>query len=379
MIEGTHYHLVYNGQIVASKHRKHIRDHRCTKELKMFIMQKTQLSEAAFADIDWQSHKRSVTHVQRRPKHIPCQVSTQMAPSGKVSIPVKYPGVCPSCNEPIEDFKHFLTCPNLERRKWHAILKTSLRHRSPRYTDPSPHSTRADCPPTSQSDYDRVGQLLPFRWSKHWTTLQLQYLQRNHIEVKNKNHGLSWSSNILHLMWDHCYEEWIIRNKDRHGKDADDKAQRRLEKAHRSIRELYDLKPKCSLQAQQHYFYPTVEDHFRRDTGASSLENWLETYEPMIIQNARHRKNTSDVRLRPIHKVFCLIRTAPPRNPITMMAPRQRTPTLTTRPITTYFHPHRITSPTLTLDTNTTLETTATIAQTASTPHIPATTVTLPP
>ncbi|KAG7369378.1 hypothetical protein IV203_032121 [Nitzschia inconspicua] len=83
-------------------------------------------------------------------------------------------------------------------------------------------------------------------------------------------------------MWDHCYKEWKTRNSARHGKDVEDKAQRRLETAHRGIRDLYDLKPKCSLQAQQHYFYPTVEDHFRRDTDARSLENWLETYQPMI-------------------------------------------------------------------------------------------------
>ncbi|KAG7366948.1 hypothetical protein IV203_029618 [Nitzschia inconspicua] len=67
-------------------------------------------------------------------------------------------------------------------------------------------------------------------------------------------------------MWDHCYKEWLNRNKARNGKDADDKAQRQLEKAHLSIRALYDLKPKCSLQAQRHYFDPTVEDHFCLDT-----------------------------------------------------------------------------------------------------------------
>ncbi|KAG7343793.1 hypothetical protein IV203_021801 [Nitzschia inconspicua] len=32
VIEGTHCHLIYDGQTVASKHRKHIRDHRRTKE-----------------------------------------------------------------------------------------------------------------------------------------------------------------------------------------------------------------------------------------------------------------------------------------------------------------------------------------------------------
>ncbi|KAG7339286.1 hypothetical protein IV203_023993 [Nitzschia inconspicua] len=60
MIDGTNCNLIKEKQTVASKHRKHIRDHRRTKELKTYIKQKTGMSEAAFADIDWQSHERSV-------------------------------------------------------------------------------------------------------------------------------------------------------------------------------------------------------------------------------------------------------------------------------------------------------------------------------
>ncbi|KAG7369008.1 multi-sensor signal transduction multi-kinase [Nitzschia inconspicua] len=130
-----------------------------------------------------------------------------------------------------------------ERRKWHAALKTSLRHRSHRVPERIAHLLH------SQTTIGWDNFLLG-RWSKHWITLQLQYLQRSHIEVKKKNHGLSWSSNIIRLMWDHCYKEWNTRNKARHGKDAEDKAQRRLEKAHRSIKDQHNLKPKCSLQAQ---------------------------------------------------------------------------------------------------------------------------------
>ncbi|KAG7351349.1 hypothetical protein IV203_010709 [Nitzschia inconspicua] len=41
MIEGTHCHLIYDGQTVSSKHCKHIRDHRRTRELMTYIKQKT--------------------------------------------------------------------------------------------------------------------------------------------------------------------------------------------------------------------------------------------------------------------------------------------------------------------------------------------------
>ncbi|KAG7361856.1 reverse transcriptase RNA-dependent DNA polymerase [Nitzschia inconspicua] len=378
MIDGTNCHLIYDGQTVASKHRKNIRDHRRTKELKTYIKQKTGMSEAAFADIDWQSHERSVNTFKDGPHIFLVKFLHGWLPVGKLVSrynPIKYPSACPSCDEPVEDFKHFLTCPNPERRKWHATLTTSLRHRCESVdTDPALldlllwglNHWLQSAPIPAHRVPDRISHLLHSqttigwdnfllgRWSKHWTTLQLQYLQRNHIEVKHKNHGLSWSSNIIRLMWDHCYKEWTTRNKARHGKDAEDKAQRRLEKSHRNIRDLYKLKPKCSLQAQRHYFYPTVEDHFRTDPDANSLENWLETYEPMIKQNIRHRRTNSDRRLRQIDEVFQLTRTAPPHNPTPTTVPRQRTPTLTTRPITTYFPPNRITSPTPTLETTTT-------------------------
>ncbi|KAG7374955.1 hypothetical protein IV203_014050 [Nitzschia inconspicua] len=193
-----------------------------------------------------------------------------MAPSGKfVSryIPVKYPGACPSCDEPNEDSKHFLTCPNSERRKWHAALETSLRHRCESVDTDSAlldlllwglNHWLQGTPIPAQRVPERIAHLLHSqttigwdnflegRGSKHWTTLQLQYLQQNHIEVKKKNHGLSWSSNIIRPMWDHSYKEWNTRNKARHGKDAEVKVQRRLEKAHRSIKDHYNLKPKCS-------------------------------------------------------------------------------------------------------------------------------------
>ncbi|KAG7352859.1 hypothetical protein IV203_008907 [Nitzschia inconspicua] len=121
MIEGTHCHLIYNGQTVASKHRKHIRDHRRTKELKTYIMQKTQMSGAAFADIDWQSHERSVNTFKDGSHMFLVKFLHGWLPVGKLvsrNDPVKYPSVCPSCDEPVEDFKHFLICPNPERRKW---------------------------------------------------------------------------------------------------------------------------------------------------------------------------------------------------------------------------------------------------------------------
>ncbi|KAG7374486.1 hypothetical protein IV203_013581 [Nitzschia inconspicua] len=221
MIEGTNCHLIYDGQTVASKHRKHIRDHRRTKELKTYIKQKTGMSEAAFADIDRQSHERSVNTFKDGPHIFLVKFLHGWLPVGKLVSrynPVKYPSACPSCDEPVEDSKHFLTCLNPEHRKWRVTLTTSLRHRCESVdTDPAlldlllwglNHWIQGAPIPAHRvpewiahllHSQTTIGwdNLLLGRWSKHWTTLQLQYLQRNHIEVKNKNHGLLWSSNIV--------------------------------------------------------------------------------------------------------------------------------------------------------------------------------------
>ncbi|KAG7373135.1 hypothetical protein IV203_033859 [Nitzschia inconspicua] len=255
-------------------------------------------AEAAFVDIDWQCHERSGNTFKDGPHMFLVEFLYGWLPLGKLVSrynPVKFPIVCPSCDEPNEDFKHFLTCPNPERRKWHAALKTSLRHRC------DPQSTRADGPPTPQPDYDRVGQLTP--------RPVVQALDHPPVAIPTTESH-----------WD-----------------------------------LYDLKPKCSLQSQRRFYYPTVEDHFRRDTDASSLENWLETYEAMIMQSVRDCRTNSDRRLRQIDEVFHFVRTAPPRNPTPTMA--SATTYYANTDNSSHQHilpPQRITSPISTLETTTT-------------------------
>ncbi|KAG7347746.1 hypothetical protein IV203_016451 [Nitzschia inconspicua] len=223
MISGTHCNLIYNGQTVVSKHHKHIRDHRRTKELKTYIMQKTQVSEAAFADIDWQSSPNAPL-TRSKTAHT-CSLSSFYTDGSQreswtlSSTPVfAHPAM-----SPLKILNTTPHAPTQSVRQWHAALKTSFG------TD---------------------------------------YLQRNHIEVKNKNHSLSWSSNIIRLMRNHCYKEWLTRNKARHGNDADDKAQRRLEKAHRSIWDLYDLKPKS------------------KPSDITSTLQWRTTFAEILMQEA---------------------------------------------------------------------------------------------
>ncbi|KAG7373291.1 hypothetical protein IV203_034015 [Nitzschia inconspicua] len=102
-------------------------------------MQKTQMSEDAFADINWQSHERSVNTFIDGPHIFLVKFLHGWLPVGKVISrydPAKYPGACPSCDEAIKDFKHFLTFPNPEHHKWHAASSIQKRNESLN-TDPA--------------------------------------------------------------------------------------------------------------------------------------------------------------------------------------------------------------------------------------------------
>jgi hypothetical protein len=77
-----------------------------------------------------------------------------------------------------------------------------------------------------------------------------------------------------------------------------------MDKARRETRALYDLKPLCFLRAQRQYFYATLEDHFDKERDTRNLENWVETYRPMIEQDAKLRQDTLRRRLRPIDEIF---------------------------------------------------------------------------
>ncbi|KAG7368155.1 hypothetical protein IV203_030898 [Nitzschia inconspicua] len=184
------------------------RYHHRTKELKVYIMQKTQLSEDTFSDINGQSHERSFNTFKYGPHIFLVKFLHGWLRVGKLVPrynPVKYPSACPSCDEPSRDSKHYPTCLNPEHRKWHAALKTSLWHRcgSVVLLDLllwGLNHWLQGTPIPAHRVPKRIAHPLHSQTMIGWDNfllgrLQLQYLQRNLIEVKIK-HGLSWSSNI---------------------------------------------------------------------------------------------------------------------------------------------------------------------------------------
>jgi hypothetical protein len=130
------------------------------------------------------------------------------------------------------------------------------------------HSTsRYEGPyPPLVEDQQCIGwnQLLFGRWSTLWTTHQTSYIQRRNIHVTSTNQGDGWSSQVIALIWKHCYQAWIDRNHALHGHTRQTKNLARCHRAQYRLRALYDLKHQCSQFVCNFWFYPSLDEHLNQ-------------------------------------------------------------------------------------------------------------------
>jgi hypothetical protein len=96
---------------------------------------------------------------------------------------------------------------------------------------------------------------------------------------------------IIKLIWKHCHDEWLNRNTILHGNTLQTRNQARLHQVQYRIRSLYDLRHLCSLHARTHWYYPSLEVHFARDSDPRQLEHWLAINEGRILSYATNRQN----------------------------------------------------------------------------------------
>jgi len=132
LFTGVICHLCINKETIGSKHRKLIRDVRRRQDVKRYIQKKANMDEGAFSEIDWNSHEQTVRSFQSGTRIFLVKFLHRWLPVGKhVSRydPTKYRGNCHSCDEPVEDFHHFLSCPDPERKEWQSTLRTKIRER----------------------------------------------------------------------------------------------------------------------------------------------------------------------------------------------------------------------------------------------------------
>ncbi|CAB9507303.1 expressed unknown protein [Seminavis robusta] len=265
-------------------------------------MNKHEWDSNTFEDIDWKCHGRALNRLDHHRTSL-TKYLCNWHPVGKRvnKYHPKYPIACASCGAPEENREHVLRCPKRqsERTAWKKALK--------QYTDK--HNTHPmlqtlllsalqkvlDGEDTTGIEYDdsvadianaqaAIGwdQLLKGRLSKQWAQRQDQHLKECNLKTHRKN-GQTWLTGIIQELLNQWFELWEARNHDRHGKDAQTKAQAANQQVIHELQLLYD-KYTGNLRTEQAWLLQTPINT-RSQWPTASIRQWINTWEPVLEES----------------------------------------------------------------------------------------------
>lgn len=277
---------------------------RTVPPLKEKLMHRCFWIEEDYNDVNWTAHSQALKrHHQHRVTMV--KYLNDVLPIGELvhKYNVKYSDKCPSCqNPPVETRHHFLHCPAPARVAWRQQFMSALRaHLESLHTadplqtlmlegmkcvfDDAAPST-INIPPgmeeLAQAQFF-IGwnQMLKGRFSNKWTELQDHHLGDT---ATHRTNGQTWLTSVVDFIFQEWWKLWKLRNDDRHGRDAQTKAQ--LEHA-QAIRELTLL-----YEAYSHTEDPRLSWLFDvplatriQTRSTSSMRQWLNQWEPVLRES----------------------------------------------------------------------------------------------
>jgi hypothetical protein len=317
MIQGTAIAVHVNGKTIHSKVGKFVSKVVGKTMLASRLKRKmrehnAELTDADFDQIDWEGHRLAIHGHREHSTFITKFIHGQLPVGKRVHLynQVDYNHQCPSCHEDQEDTLHMLRCRHPDRVAWQQTLMTALREHAAKtdtaeilldlmmeglsawFADTPLHFTRHNGAADVQRIIDHqeaIGweQLLFGRWSSFWHSKQNSYIHNMGINHKRKNHGSSWTSGFIKVIWKHCHEQWKFRNQVLHGIDAETRLAARLVVCKRRLVSMYELKDKCFPNEQIGWFHSTADEHVQKEPRLYQQECWLSTFTPMILRRSR--------------------------------------------------------------------------------------------
>jgi hypothetical protein len=290
---------------IASNYRTAIRKIASYPAMRQHISRSNQWTDTTFDTIDWPAHGISIRKQYHR-KHFMTKYVHNWLPLGKLISKYKpqYSAKCPSCPHEEEDRSHFLKCP--ERNTWHSEMALALREFFIQ------HPTRPELAiillsaltlwlsdqqviiPTVSPAYAplimkqyRAGweQLLFGRFVLEWAELQEEFLAT--LPSRSKYHsGKIWVSSVNQIIWKHVYGAWETRNDAQHGVDSASREVALATMARKQTAALYTIRDEV-LPRDRSLFYSSLDEHHQREPTARGLNQWLSTWQPVILQSVK--------------------------------------------------------------------------------------------
>ena len=121
-------------------------------------------------------------------------------------------------------------------------------------------------------------QLLKGRAAKSWGALHQIHLGQR---ATHRNNGSTWITNIVTCVFQEWWKLWMLRNNDRHGRDAATSAEAARRQAIREIHLLYENHQSMPQNCQFYFARPLEE---KQQWTTSTMRIWIN-----LVQHATQR------------------------------------------------------------------------------------------
>ena len=107
---------------------------------------------------------------------------------------------------------------------------------------------------------------------------------------------------MIKIIWTNVHNQWLLRCKDKHGKDLAEQAQKRRTLYIDELSVYYQYRDNDLLmprETKSTMFYNTIQEHLYRESTLVQLETWLCTYRDIVEASRRKAAiSTSSTRIR---------------------------------------------------------------------------------
>ena len=297
MFPHAHLQLQFPQGTATYKLKRTLRIARTAPALEKALKEKYGWEDETFQDVNWEAMRLALRRLRAHRttllKHI-----NNISPVGKLVhiYDPKYPETCPSCEEPVETRHHLYECSGPQRLEWRQRFYQSLAKELGELDTYDPlrellvRAIKAMVEgeevatievPAGLEDLaaaqSAIGwrELFKGRLSNQWAHHQQQHLGR----FKPKKNGQTWTIKVAQTILEGWLELWKSRNADRHGRDAQTRAQVQREQALRELELLYSYKGQ--VMPRHDWILASPLDH-RKNLKTYQLRAFINNYKPIL-------------------------------------------------------------------------------------------------
>jgi hypothetical protein len=121
--------------------------------------------------------------------------------------------------------------------------------------------------------------ILKGQFSHKWVHCQQLHIHLDSGTDKTKQSGKIWLKRVLNQLWTSLWNVWLIRNGDLHGRDRQQREQKRHKKLIPKVEALYD-QANTLLTADKEIF--TILIHTQRAFPSGEIETWIKLVTPTV-------------------------------------------------------------------------------------------------